>query len=302
MEKFEFEWHKKLSSMVPPPEGGVGVGDDCAVLKNFDQRIVVTTDTLSEGVHFVSAEICLALIGRKAIAVSLSDIAAMGATPRYATIQLTLPKSFSLSDTEELMSGCIEIANRFAVSIVGGDTNRWDGKLVIGSTIIGAAPNEPWFIGGAMPGDILAVTGRLGGSLLHHHLSFEPRCDLAQRLSSRFKIHAATDISDSLTVDLAAITEASNCGAVLESHKIPISEDAFILARTSGHTPLEHALYDGEDFELLLAIPPQTWTEIQTSDLAASLFPIGQFVKKEGLVLRTERGDMLPVEIRGYEH
>lgn len=303
-ERKYLRWLREQSR--PFPQVTLGIGDDAAILTRYSEQTVITSDLLVDQVHFSVGTTNLELIGRKAIAVSLSDIAAMGAIPLAAVINLCLPKSFSLEDAQRLHHGATKIANEFNCPIVGGDTNRWDQGLVIGSTIVGKLASRGWRIDGAKFGDRIIVTGSLGGSILGKHLVFEPRCRIAEYLATKYDIRAATDISDSLTVDLNEMASRSNVGAEVFPEMIPISDDARRLAGTNATdplTPLEHAMYDGEDFELLLAADPEQ-TELMLCDpnLNGSLFEIGRFVAQRGIFLVDSQGAATQIEPRGYEH
>ena len=204
---------------------------------------------LMDGVDFELAKVEPRRIGRKAMAVNLSDIAAMAGVPRTAVVSVALPKGpGTRALAEELYFGMKEMADRFEVAIVGGDTNSWTGPLVISVTVLGDVTERGYVIrGGAQPGDWLFVTGPLGGSIRGHHLDFTPRVREALQLNEEVQLKAMIDISDGLTADLQHILDESKCGAVLEAKSIPIREGA----------TLSGALGDGEDFELLFAVSPE---------------------------------------------
>ena len=184
----------------------------------------------------------------------------------------------------------------------GGDTNVWDGPLVVHLTAIGTAlPAGSWLRSGARPGDKIVVSGHLGGSLLGKHLDFEPRLKIAQALYPLGIVQAATDISDGLGVDLLNITVASRCGAEVDLDRVPISEAAMLRAQTSGHTALEHAIGDGEDFELLMAVDPERIDQLPESIDGVPLTVIGTFVSRTGLWSRNKRG-VMQMQPRGYVH
>jgi thiamine-monophosphate kinase len=181
----------------------------------------------------------------------------MAARPVAVFLSLCLPRNSAEHIGAEIYEGVCKACQQYHVAIGGGDTNVWDGPLVVHLTAIGTAPKEgTWLRSGARPGDKIVVTGKLGGSLLGKHLDFEPRLRVAQTLHPLGIVQAATDISDGLGVDLLNITVASRCGAEVDLDKIPISDAAIHRAMTSGQTALEHAIGDGEDFELLLAVDP----------------------------------------------
>src|SRR5262245_59304742 len=206
----------------------VGPGDDTAVLDwQHGPSCLLTTDMRLEGSCFRLAEPGPRRVGRKAMAVNLSDIAAMAGIPVAAVVSVGLPRQGGRTLGEELYRGLREVADAFGTAIVGGDTNSWDGPLVISVTILGEATGRgPVTRSGARPGDWLLVTGPLGGSLLGKHLDFTPRVREAQRLHSEADLHAMIDLSDGLAADVTHICRESDCGAVLRAESIPVSADA----------------------------------------------------------------------------
>ena len=260
----------------------IGIGDDCAVLAETDARLVVTTDTVCEGVHFHSSDLSLEQIGRKALAVNLSDLASMGACPKAALVSMTIPRSSSLDEAKRLFRGLEQLAKIRNVEICGGDTTVWDGQWVVSVTAIGLAPDSgSWTMDCARPGDQIVVTGTFGGSILKKHWAFEPCLDFSNFWRDRdCPITACTDASDSLGWDLANIAKASHVGFEIELESIPVSEDAVELSRTTGKSPLQHALCDGEDFELIMAICPERLAEMLNSSGHQTLLTrIGEFTE-----------------------
>lgn len=303
MFEFDFiEWLRSQTSGHPDVE--LGVGDDAAILRPTNSRQVLTTDLLMEGVHFELSTATFEQIGRKSLAVSLSDVAAMGATPTVAVLNFAFPRSLAFAEAQAVFRGALQLAKEHNVAIVGGDTNRWSEKLVVGSTVLGRLDHAGWRISGAQPGDVVLVSGALGGSLLGKHLDFTPRCQLAAELARRYPIHAATDISDSLSLDLNEISIQSNLSITIQAGSIPIAAAAKQRAVHTGRTPLEHALYDGEDFELLLTVSPETARAIlQDSSLSVPLTEIGRVHAGPAELLISRDGttaESLP--IKGYEH
>ena len=245
-------------------------------------------------------------IGHKALAVNLSDLAAMAAQPVAALVALTLPRSGGRELAVQLYEGLLPLAERHGVAIAGGDTNSWDGPLVISVTAIGE-PTERGVLrrGGALPGDQIIVTGQFGGSILGKHLDFEPRVAAALLLNERYKLHAGIDVSDGLSLDLWRVCQESQCGAVLDLTAIPIAPAAHQLAaqQAAGMTALDHALGDGEDFELLLAVPAaETERMLSEQPLDVPLTYIGQFIDRSGLWTRLPDGNLAPLAPRGFEH
>jgi thiamine-monophosphate kinase len=237
------------------PRLPVGIGDDAAVL-SFPQAelSLVTVDMLMEGVHFTMPPASPRAVGRKALAVNLSDIAAMAGRPLAAFVSVALPAGRGMELAQEFFLGLAELAREFDVAVAGGDTNAWNGPLVVSVTLVGEATSRgPVRRSGAKPGDWILVTGELGGSLAGKHLVFEPRVREAIRLHEAADLTAMIDVSDGLVADLYHILDESRVGAVLYEKAIPISPAANEAA--DGRSPIEHALGDGEDFELLFTLP-----------------------------------------------
>jgi thiamine-monophosphate kinase len=289
----------------------VPAGDDAAVLRPpASRRTVVTVDMLMEGIDFVLGPECPPeAVGHKALAVSLSDLAAMGSRPEAAVVAVALPRQAGDTIGRGLQAGLAAVAAEFDVALAGGDTNAWDGPLVISTTLIGSvAPGAAWRRDGARPGDLLVVSGACGGSLLGRHLAVTPRCREAAAIAGAFTVHAAIDVSDGLSLDLARMMQASNTAAVLDLDAVPIHPDAVLMASRpgDGRSPLEHALGDGEDFELVLAMPPEEARRLVgqagRSPLETPFTVIGEVVAGAGLFARQRDGGHRPLAARGYEH
>lgn len=280
----------------------IGPGDDtAALLLAPDRPCLVTTDMLLEGSCFRLAEAGPRRIGRKAMAVNLSDIAAMAGKPVAAVVSVGLPRQDGQSIAEQLYLGLRDMADQFGTALVGGDTNSWDGQLVICVTLLGEPTGaRPVRRSGARPGDWLMVTGPLGGSILGKHLDFTPRVTEAQRLHETVDLHAMIDISDGLAADVHHICEESQCGAVLRAEAIPITEEAQHM--NDGKPALVHALADGEDFELVFALAADQARELLRKQPIAgiTLYHIGECVQ-EGLWLE-EQGHQRPLDPMGYIH
>ena len=281
----------------------IGPGDDAALLDwSGGAGLVATTDMLLDGSCFVLAEAGPRRVGRKAMAVNLSDIAAMAARPTAALASVGLPRRGGRVLAEELYQGMREVADAFDAPIVGGDTNSWDGPLVINVTLLGAATARGVVRRkGALPGDWLMVTGPLGGSILGKHLDFTPRVREALTLHEAAPLHAMIDVSDGLAADVNHIGEESGCGAVLVAEMIPITDAA--RGMTDGRSALEHALGDGEDFELAFAVAAEDGRKlVETQPVAGvTLTRIGEFVAEKGLWIE-ENGMRRTLSPCGYVH
>jgi thiamine-monophosphate kinase len=285
----------------------VGPGDDAALLRLAAQaNLVATTDMLMDGVDFAVARHEPESIGRKALAVNLSDLAATAATPVAALVSLALPRQGGEALAKRLFEGMLPLAAEFDCPIAGGDTNSWEGPLAISITALGEVPHQRrWQRSGATPGDAILVTGQFGGSILHKQFDFLPRIREALWLAENTTIHAAIDVSDGLSLDLARLCEASGCGAEIDLASIPLAAAAqdFADQRGDGSTALDHALADGEDFELILAASQEVAEDlVARQPLAVPLTRIGAFIAEPGLFASGERGKREPMTPRGYEH
>lgn len=219
-----------------------GSGDDCAVLsldkKNYQ---LFTTDMIVEGIDFKRNE-NLAFIGRKALAISISDIVACGGIPRHAVVSLGLPRNMQVKQVDLLAKGIFDLAKKFRINIVGGDISAAD-KLIINVSMLGSVKkNKLCLRQGAKKGDLIMVTGDFGGSIKGKHLRFTPRLKESRFLVDNFKINAMIDVSDGLLQDLGHILEQSAVGAVIYESLIPLSKAA---------KGFDDALCSGEEFELL---------------------------------------------------
>lgn len=299
-------WLKK--QLPADPRIPLSIGDDAALVNiDVQKSCVVTTDMLMDGVDFILAEHDPQRIGRKALAVNLSDLAAMGANPVAAFVSFALPQQNGGQLGRELLAGMLPLAAEFNCSLAGGDTNSWRESLVISVTAIGeVAVDRAWRRSTAKPGDFLIATGEFGGSILGKHFDFVPRVREALWLAEQARITAAIDVSDGLSLDLWRLTEASGCGAELLVDAVPLAAAAEALAAKDGITAREHALTDGEDFELLLAIAATDWPLLHQAWLASPfaatpLTKIGQFTPEPGLWTISKHGRQ-PLIPRGYLH
>jgi thiamine-monophosphate kinase len=299
----EWDYIRWLRARTPAdPRVLIGPGDDTAALRlPGTAPCLVTTDMLLEGSCFVLSEAGPRRVGRKAMAVNLSDIAAMAGRPLAALASVGLPRLGGRDIAEQLYLGLREMADAFDTPLVGGDTNTWDGPLVISVTILGeATPRGPVRRAGARPGDWILVTGPLGGSIRGKHLDFTPRVREALMLHESAELHAMIDISDGLARDLHHICAESGCGALVVAEDIPISADARLLA--DGKPPLEHALADGEDFELLFTVSPADGQRLLATQPVPGLTLVRIGTCLEQGVWLEEAGQRCPLSPAGYEH
>lgn len=282
----------------------IGIGDDAALLDlTKDGGTLVTTDTLVEGVHFPSGRLSSYRIGWKALAVNLSDIAAMGGRPTLAFLTLALPPSKGMPFLQNFWRGWQVLAKLYRVKLVGGDMVSSPNPLMVSVTLLGELEGrEPITRRGARVGDEIWVTGSLGGSLEGKHAAFFPRVREGLILGRHCKVHAMIDISDGLLGDLGRILEESRVGAELYEAAIPASSSAVRRARKTGHSSIFHALYDGEDYELLFTLSPAEARRKLPQRLSPTRATRIGTIIKEGLFLCSPEGKRRGIEPRGYDH
>ena len=293
------DWIRQRSQIRQPVE--LGIGDDTAVLAGPSpgEKLLVTTDMLIEGWHFTLDTASPGQIGRKALAVNLSDIAAMAGRPTAAFLSIALPKSSGRSLAEGIYAGLLPLADEFGVTIAGGDTNSWNGPLVINVTLTGETTGGRAVTrSGARPGDELLVTGPLGGSRGGREFSFLPRLAAAQKLHRLLDLHAMIDLSDGLSADLPHLARESGVCATLRADHIPIHDELSSLPRDE---QIQRALSDGEDFELLIAVSPEDLARIQQGVAGIPLFPVGRVEAGSGCFVE-KGGNRQPLEPTGWTH
>ncbi len=270
-----------------------GVGDDAAVLDcGAEEYLLYTTDMLIEGMHFLRTIMSPQEIGRKALACSISDIAAMGGVPTFAVVSTGAPTNTARSFLEGIGEGFNALAKEYHVSLVGGDMTR-SNRLVINVALLGkVGKQDVIYRAGAKKGDSIFVTGALGNSFKNRkHLHFTPRVKEAQFLIRQARPNAMIDVSDGLAGDLGHILKQSGVGAVIRAEQIPLAKDA----------TLEQALHDGEDFELLFTVPAEQ-AEILRRSKRHHFYEIGTINSKKGLYLVDAKGRKREIEPKGFEH
>jgi thiamine-monophosphate kinase len=281
----------------------LGIGDDTAAVRiPSANECLVAVDMLMEGTHFIIPAATAEEIGRKVLAVNLSDIAAMAGRPLFVLVSVALNRRHGSEFAQQLFVGLKQLADEFDVALIGGDTNIWDGPLVVSVTVMGEATGSgPITRSGAKTGDWILATGRFGGSLNGAHFTFQPRVREALELHRAVALHAMIDVSDGLAADLLHILDESHVGAVLNANTIPISAAA--QTADDGRSPLVHALADGEDFELLFTVAADDGQRlIDNPPVAVELTKIGEIVEQETRVLIDDAGQRLPLTRTGWEH
>ncbi len=299
----EFSLIKRLSRSVKTDRSvAIGIGDDTAVLRyRKDRYLLFTTDMIVEGTHFLLKKATPYQIGWKAMAVNLSDIAAMGGLPKWAVVSLGGP--FQRRKVEsgkwkiekfiwEIYRGMSTVGKKFGVQIVGGDTDKAS-KWTINIALLGEVEKKYLKLrSGAKVGDRVFVTGSLGGSIHGKHLTFTPRVKEARYLVTHYPVTSMMDLSDGLASDLRRIMEQSKVGFLIDEAKIPLSK---------GAKNARGAFCDGEDFELLFTVPKSAVERLEKNIHWARL--IGEVTPaSRGLRMKDRTGQVNLVRWRGFEH
>jgi len=314
------------------PDGGAaglvrGIGDDCAVLARAGGLLeLATTDTLVEGVHFDLAWHPAHLLGRKAVAVNVSDIAAMGGIPRYALLALGLPATLAKAWLDDLLAGFIAALAEYGVVLVGGDTVRSPAGLVLSVTVLGeVAADEVLYRHGASPGDGVWVSGCLGAAaaglelcrggralpaghpwapLGRAHLDPVAQVRLGRLLATSGMVRAMMDLSDGLATDLAHLCKESGVGAEVDAACLPLADELRQAARELGRDPLDWALAGGEDYGLLFAAPADAAEKLVRLVAEAGgpvISRVGYCTAGSGVVL-VHQGRERHIAYQGYDH
>jgi len=295
----------------------IGIGDDAAAWKGDTSIQLATVDSFIQGVHFPTGTASWPELGWKALAVNLSDIAAMGGAPRYGLVSLALPPDTEVDDVTALYTGMLELAKKYGVTIVGGDTSHAP-LVVISITVLGTSPqNKILTRSSARPGELVAVTGHLGVAaagleMLTKKLEFAP--DAAARFRQAFfkptpritegqllleqGVKTAIDISDGLVADLNQICKASRVGAKIKAGRVPVEP----LVKTAfGDKALELALSGGEDYELLFTAKAEVIARIKKA-AHCPVTVIGEITAGEGVTVVDGKGKPLKLDKAGWEH
>lgn len=327
------EWNliQRIQQLLPAMSGRdviLGIGDDAAILRLDDHRtMLITCDIQVQNQHFRLQQISPYQLGRRAIAVNLSDIAAMGGRPTYALVSLGFPADLPTITFDELIRGLRDQLADFSAHIIGGNLSRTRQDLLIDITLLGEAPRGQVLTrSGARPGDRIFVTGRLGESaagfyvlehygtnypaefepLVRKHLQPIPRVTTGQLIAQSGFATSMTDISDGLASDLDHICSASGVGAEIDEARLPQPDRIEQVAARSGHSVRTLLLHCGEDYELLFTLRPETPTSVVNSIVQSSGVPlteIGRIVPKEaGMDLISHDRQRLSLHPEGWNH
>ncbi len=331
--KDEFDFIRALRDRAAASSSVTGIGDDAAVVRTGSgKETVITTDLLIEDVDFRRTTIPPYLLGHKALAVSLSDIAAMGSRPRWSLISIGVPADVWQTDfVDRLYSGLFELAGRYDVQLIGGDTSRTEEKIVIDSIVLGeCVAGHAIKRSGAKPGDQIFVTGSLGAAaaglrlvergahlaeqnladedshkldhVLLRHLRPEPRVGWGIVLGEERLATSMIDVSDGLSSDLNHLCEASGVGALIESSLLPIDSQVTELCGRRALDPLQLALHGGEDFELLFTVKPDDVARLPRKVDGTGITRIGEVrIKNEGVKI-SEGSRIWELNPGGWKH
>lgn len=296
MREFALLEHVFRHNSALPADVLIPPGDDMGAIRVGDRMLLVTVDQVADGVHVNLEAHGPEATARKAITRNLSDVAAMAARPRAAVAAACLPRSMDEPTARRLFDALHATASRYDCPLIGGDVSVWDQRLLLTVTILA----EPWpgippvLRRGARAGDVVCVTGELGGSLAGHHLRFEPRIEAARELAA-LGATSMIDLSDGLARDLGHLCRQSDVGAVIEAARLPIRGDV------TGPDPWLAAVGDGEDYELCVTMPPG---RVPDKAGGVKVTPIGQIVEspRGGAVLQWPDGACRALDNLGWEH
>ena len=304
----------------------VGIGDDAAVFEPVPGLGLITCDAFVEGVHFRRDFATFREIGTKCMIANISDIAAMGGFPTRAVVSLCIPAHITENDISAIYDGLLDACRRFSFDIVGGDIVSSPRDLVISITLMGAARRDRVVTrSGAVVGDAIMITGRIGGAeaglralteglpqedavlkTVRRHLRPIPRVAEAQAFLDVATPHAMIDISDGLGSELWHLADESGVGVRIEASRIPIDKSAITVAEKIGCSALDLAMGSGEEFELVVTIPRSEMSrtvEHMAAVTGTTATYIGDVVDaKEGCSIVGSDGSREPLERSGYEH
>jgi thiamine-monophosphate kinase len=330
MNEFEFiEKLKNKSSTIRNSQftSRIGIGDDCAVLpKDAKTDLVITADLLIEDIDFRSSWSKPEFIGHKALAVSLSDVAAMGAKPYWAMLSIGIPVSVWKSDfVERFFDGWFLLAEKFQIELVGGDVSKTTDKIVIDSIVAGEVNKGKAVLrSGANVGDLIFVTGSLGGAaaglkLLEEGFSYNsaekiwrknlllkqlqpfPQVSEGLFLSENDLATAMIDLSDGLSSDFGHLCQASRVGAKIYADKIPLHKNLHLIAK-SFEEKIDYALNGGEDFELLFTVNPKKNLKTENTLENRKFFCIGEITANIGVIELSVENEVKILQPRGFRH
>ncbi len=306
---YQFNAELPAGVTIPP-------GDDMGALQLHPGNVLVAVDQVVDGVHVQLSNTPIEKVGRKAITRNLSDIAAMAAKPSGAVVAACLPRSFGEANAKALFNAMRATGAAYDCPLVGGDISIWDHPMVLSVTVFAECPmNPPITRCGAKPCDVIIVTGELGGSLepvgdppSFHHLDFEPRINIAAVLAgdTRTRPRCMIDLSDGLATDLARIVRASEheVSACINVAQLPVSAAAAQAASRTGRPRWQHALTDGEDYELCIIAAPHVAANLPREIDGVPITRIGHIIPRaeHDVMLNMPDNTTRPCNMTGWEH
>ncbi len=300
------------------------IGDDCCVFRAPQDKVVLlTTDMLVEDIHFLRDSITPHELGRKSLAVNISDIAAMGGVPGEAVISIAIPPTIDVEYLDRLYEGMKAIAREYDVNLLGGDTTSSPKHLVINIALVGwAAEDEVLYRSGAKEGDVIFLTGEVGSSaagldlilsgkkfgrrdaLLQAHVNPAPQIKEGRIIAGLKAANSLIDVSDGVASDLGHICEESRVGAILEESRIPVTETFRSYCSEHQRECERLMLHVGEDYVLLGTVPADAADRLKSALESAGcrFFPIGTIVRGEGILLEGSDGRTRRIAASGFDH
>ncbi len=304
-----------------------GIGDDCAVFGPYEGKVLLfTTDMLLEGIHFLGQKIDFYQLGGKAIAVNISDIAAMGGSPLYCIISVGFPGDSDVESIKEMYRGMKDTCGRYGVKILGGDTVKSPDRLVINVSMIGETEKgEVLYRSGAKPDERIYATGITGDScagvkalkneisvpehlrdyFIRKHNEPLPHVEAGRLVAGSRLASSMIDLSDGLISDLGHICGDSGVGALIFRESIPISWELRELASINHFDPVELAVSGGEDYVLLITVPEKNTRRLEQlfrDKGSLPLYMIGRTTRDRGIMMEDKDGSVEPANYRGFDH
>lgn len=319
----EFGLIERIQSLVHEGNAVLGIGDDCAVLDQPGANyFLITTDMLVEDVHFRRDQITPFDLGRRALAVNISDIAAMGGVPRFGLTSLALPPGTEVAYLEDLYRGLLRQADASGIAVVGGNITKTRTGFLIDVALVGEVPKDQLVRrSGAVPGDLLVVTGDLGDATIarlardsdspmdeiteafsQKHLVPDSRVKTGRTLASSGLAHAMIDISDGLASDVRHLAHQSNVGATILERDLPLSEDGRRIADKLGVDIVDAALTGGEDYELLVAVAESDAEDLRRILGEGVARVVGHVNADKEIVIERRNGTREALEPSGWVH
>jgi thiamine-monophosphate kinase len=308
----------------PSPSVILGIGDDAAVCRSQPGRVMLlTTDALVEGAHFHRQYTPAKSLGWKALAINISDIAAMGGVPRYALVTLALPETWTVEEVESLYEGIDQCALAYGCPLVGGDTVQSPDGCMLSVTVLGDADERKVVTrSGAREGDLICMTGEMGGARVglevlesgtdkkrfrhsvDRFLEPKPRLWEAKRLVEGMSVTSMIDISDGLTSEIGHLCRQSGLGCLIQEEKIPVSREAVRWAESRGEALTPYVLESGEEYELLFTVSKRQFEAWQDKGLDRNLelTVVGVMMAKNRGMLVQRRGKTYPLSMKGWDH